>query len=43
MATKYGQEAIDYWNRLMTKRATQKKTIFTIIAIAIIIAVLINY
>ena len=42
MATRYGQAAIDYWKRLKTKRATQKKTLFTIIGIVIVIAVLIN-
>lgn len=42
MATKYGQAAIEYWNRLSTKRDTQLKTLGTIIAIVIVIAVLID-
>lgn len=38
-----GQEAIDYWARLKTKRATQIKTALTILAIVLIYVVLDHY
>ena len=40
MATKYGQEAIAYWERLKAKRATQKKTLAIVIAVVVIWLVL---
>ena len=43
MATRYGQEAIEYWKRLKAKRATQTKTALTILAVVLIYVVLDHY
>ena len=42
MATKYGQEAIEYWARLKEKRATQMKTL-GVVGVLLVIWLVLEY